>query len=230
MIQILSWNIRQGGGSRTGKIMKVLTDLRPDIIILSEFRNNHSGQFIRTALLKENYHFQAVSLGKSDTNSVLIVSRFPFNTKLFPKSDPEFYHNVICAEFDAFSVYGVYLPHKKKHLLFNLLIDEVDNSSKPTIIAGDYNTGVNYVDQKGNSFWYTDELSTLTKKGMIDAFRHIHGDVKEYSWFSHQGNGYRYDHTYVDDDLLPIVTQCYYLHKVREENISDHAPMVLEIG
>jgi len=103
-------------------------------------------------------------------------------------------------------------------------------SQQCIIIAGDYNTGINHVDQVGKSFWYEDELIKLKKNGYVDAFRHIHGDIKEYSWYSHQGNGYRYDHTYVDEALIPIVKDCYYLNSWREEKLSDHSPMVLELG
>ena len=78
--------------------------------------------------------------------------------------------------------------------------------------------------------WYTDKLTALEKENYVDAFRHIHGQKEEYSWFSHQGNGYRYDHTYLSESLLPIVKNCYYIHEWREEGLSDHSSMVLELG
>jgi len=86
------------------------------------------------------------------------------------------------------------------------------------------------VDQKKKSFWYEDQFIELTQELGKDAYRHIHEDKLEYSWFSHQGNGYRYDHTIVTPDLVPIITNCYYLQDYREQKISDHAPMVLELG
>ena len=85
------------------------------------------------------------------------------------------------------------------------------------------------MDQKGSSFWYTDELKKLNDLDLHDAFRHVHGDVESYSWYSHHGNGYRYDHTYVHKDLLPLVKQCDYIHEAREEKWSDHSPMILEL-
>ena len=100
----------------------------------------------------------------------------------------------------------------------------------PCVIAGDLNSGINGLDQKGNSFWYEDDLKTLDKKGIKDVFRIINGDVKEYSWYSHQENGYRYDHFLADEKLIPVIKSCYYEHSVREAKISDHAPMILELG
>lgn len=123
----------------------------------------------------------------------------------------------------------MYLPHKKKHTLFKTLVNRVAEV-KPMIFCGDMNTGLNYVDQDGHSFWYEDDMKELLRIGMVDAFRYIHGQVKEYSWYSHQGNGYRYDHTLIHQDLLPLLKECYYVHDCRVEGHSDHSPMVLILG
>jgi len=229
MLSILSWNIRQGGGTRVLKITSKIIGLKPAVVVLSEFRNNEKGQQIRGVLLKAGYRYQNVSAAPSSENSAAIFSLLPCNHFLFPKADATFPHNVVCSEFEAFKVYGMYLPHKKKHQLFDFLLDSIGDEI-PSILAGDFNTGKNHIDQKGNSFWYTDKLRALEKKDYVDAFRHIHEQKEEYSWFSHQGNGYRYDHTYLSKNLLPIVKNCYYIHEWREEGLSDHSPMVLELG
>lgn len=228
-MKFLSWNIQQGGGTRVLGILKFINEQKPDVLVLSEFRNNKQGIIIRQKLLEKSYFSQAVSLPHSDTNSVLIASKFPSDTRLFVNTKMDFGHDVIAADYDAFHLYGVYLPHKKKHKLFDLLQDQVVKCN-PAIIMGDFNTGKNFIDQKKDSFWYTEDLKKLEKLGMQDAFRHIHGQVEAYSWFSHQGNGYRYDHIYVHEDLLPLVKACDYIHKAREEKLSDHSPMILELG
>ena len=228
MLKLLSWNIQQGGGSRTRGIIKFIAQQKPQIIVLSEFRNNDSGTFLRTKLLELKYQFQFVSLSTSDTNSVLIASQLPCHSRLFIDTGINYAHDVIAVDFEAFHLYGVYLPHKKKHQLFDLLEKEIQQYS-PTIIMGDFNTGKNFIDQKGDSFWYTAELTRLEKAGMQDAFRYVHGDVETYSWYSHQGNGYRYDHIYTSQDLQPIIKQCDYIHEAREKKLSDHSPMILEL-
>ena len=230
MFKILSWNIRQGGGSRVIPICKSVAKLNPTVAIFSEFRNNKSGIKIRTLLLQVGFRYQFVTHAASDANSVLIASKMPCTNSLYFNSDKEFSSNIQSIHFEAFNVMGVYLPHKKKHQLLPFITDLVCESESPYIIAGDFNTGINYIDQKGNSFWYTDQLEELYKARYLDAFRHIHGEVKEYSWYSHQGNGYRYDHTYVHNSILPIIKGCYYLHSWREAKMSDHSPMVLELG
>jgi hypothetical protein len=41
MLKILSWNIRQGGGTRLQKIVDSLAEINPEVIVLSEYRNNN---------------------------------------------------------------------------------------------------------------------------------------------------------------------------------------------
>jgi exonuclease III len=229
MIKILSWNIRQGGGSRIAKIISTIRKSEAQIITLNEFRNNKSGTRLRTELLNLGYRHQMVTNANADTNSVIIASIFPFDSKLFPHSDPNYSQNIACASFDAFDVYGVYFPHKKKHRLFGFLQEHLPYQP-PSIITGDFNSGINGIDQKGQSFWYESEFKSLSTIGYQDAFRHKNGSIEEYSWYSHHGNGFRYDHTFVHEDLLPIVKNCFYTHDLRQEGISDHSAMYLLLG
>ncbi len=230
MLKILSWNIQQGGGSRHLKIIEAIKYENPHIVVLSEYRNNTRGQAIKSALKRAKFGYQIWPETSSQKNSVLLASVLPFKGSVFPKSDPNYAHSIVQAEFEAIELYGCYLPHKKKHQLIPFLQDQILNSDKPSVIVGDLNIGINSVDQKGNSFWYQDELEALFESGMVDAFRLIHGPIKEYSWYSHQGNGYRYDHSYVQKEIKSVVTNCYYLHGYREQKYADHSPMILELG
>lgn len=230
MIKILSWNIQQGGGSRLAGIVSALQKIEAQIVVLSEYRNNESGIRLRHRCLGLGYRYQYVSQAKANDNSVIILSRFPCQSELFTDIDPLYSANVVKVEFDAFAVYGMYLPHKKKHRIFDTLLTRVQSESKPMILCGDLNTGVNYVDQVGNSFWYENEFEMLITHGCIDAYRHVHGDKKDYSWYSHQGNGYRYDHTLIHRDMSSLISTCDYLHEYREKGLSDHSPMLLILG
>lgn len=230
MFSILSWNILQGGGNRYLQILHQVNTFKPTVCVFSEFRNNQTGALIRNGLLNAGYRFQHVTNAAKDDNSVIIASSMPFDAQLHPHADIAFANNILSVHFDVFSVMGVYLPHKKKHKLFDFMIDHVLKSVKPFIITGDFNSGINGLDQQGDSFWYSDKLLELQKIGYLDAFRYINGDTKEYSWYSHQGNGFRYDHTYISEALLPIIKSCKYIHQWREAKYADHSPMWLELG
>lgn len=227
MLSILSWNIRQGGGSRVVGIIQALVKSKATIVVLSEYKNNDKGEMIRAKLLSAGYRYQAVTSARPDVNSVLIASKLPCNTVLHPKADTEYAHNIVEIQTEALNLIGVYLPHKKKHTLLPYIQQVISATETPYVIAGDYNTGINGVDQVGSSFWYQPEMLAFGKLGYVDAFRVKHNTAIEYSWYSHQGNGYRYDHTYIHEMLLPIIKRCEYLHTWREQKLSDHSPMLL---
>lgn len=225
-MKILSWNIRQGGGSRVLMILDVLNAENPDIIALNEWQNNKSGLQLQMGLLRLGYIYQVVPAAKPNINSAFIASRYPCSSTIYNNIDDEYSANVVTAKYEAFDLHSVYFPHKKKHRLLDFFL-QLESESKPQIIVGDYNTGINGVDQKGDSFWYESDFKALLSKGYVDAFRHVNGAILEYSWYSHQSNGYRYDHTLVSSDIVPLVGNCSYLHQYREAKISDHSPMLL---
>ncbi len=228
MLSILSWNIRQGGGTRTTKIARKLIHQNAEVLVLSEFQNNANGALLRSHLLKAGYLHQGVGHTTDLSNTVLIASKIPCDFIQCPEADPNYSASIIRADFGFIHIYGMYLPHKKKHRLFDFLKSDLENNTS-SILVGDFNTGKQHIDQKGNSFMYSEQLDALEDMGYFDAFRRMNGQVKEYSWYSHQGNGYRYDHTYLHKDLMPILKDCAYLHDWREEKLSDHSPMIVTL-
>ena len=97
------------------------------------------------------------------------------------------------------------------------------------VLMGDFNTGINHLDQKGNSFWYSEYLAKFKEEGLVDAFRLQWGKVKEYSWYSPQGNGFRYDHCWVSNYIATNLRECFFDHEVRENKLSDHSLMHLKL-
>jgi exonuclease III len=226
--RLFSWNIRQGGGTRVTAIVETITKANAHVLVLSEYRNNPRGEEIIRRLKSAGFSQFQTTDSAANENSVIIASRLPFQAQGFSDRVVAYPHAMICAEFSAFDVYGMYLPHKKKHTWFDVILDRIA-LDKPCILTGDFNTGKNFIDQSKNSFWYTEKLEAIEEIGYVDAFRHMHGDVREYSWYSHQGNGYRYDHTYVHPAIAPLISDCRYDHESRQANHSDHSPMILDL-
>jgi len=229
-LKVIAWNIRQGGGTRINKIFEVLKNENAHVIVLSEYRNNRNGALLRNKLLSIGYRHQFVTSSSSNVNSVMIASKLPGDGILHPNADPEYGDNIIELRFPFFGVLGGYFPHKKKHILFDYIHKTHIRSELPYLITGDFNSGKNFIDQRGNSFWYQEDLVRWEKCGYLDAFRLVRGDTKEYSWYSHQGNGFRYDHAYISPLLSEIIADCRYLHAYREKKISDHSPLVISFN
>ena len=76
---------------------------------------------------------------------------------------------------------------------------------------------------------YSNFFEYFENIGLMDAWRFINKNKKEFSWYSHKQNGFRLDHFFVDKKLESSITACYYDHKLREENISDHSSITLTI-
>lgn len=229
MIKIVSWNIQQGGGSRVLEICDVLVGSGAQILGLNEFKNNVVGEKIRSFLLKKGYIHQFVGMADSNTNSVLVASKLPFDAGHFSKKSKSYPHAIIKASFSAFDLFVMYLPHKKKHKLFDTIMAEMKQNEKG-IFIGDFNSGKQFIDQKGDSFWYSAYFETMEEHHYVDAWRLKNGNTKEFSWYSHQGNGYRYDHIYLHENITQVVSACYYEHDWRMRKISDHSAMILELG
>ncbi len=227
-MKIVSWNIRQGGGTRIRGILRKIKEHDAEIVILSEFQNGKRGDEIKVGLDKLGYNYIGTTQARSRLNSVVIASKFKSDFTSFENEIEDFPQSILQMNLDDLVVYGVYLPHKKKHQLFPFLFDRIV-SQQNVVIAGDYNSGINGLDQKGSSFWYEDELKKLISIGYTDAFRVVNGMKEDYSWYSHQGNGYRYDHSWMNISLAKKIISCDYDHDSRISKLSDHSLMYVEI-
>mgnify|MGYP001185755949 FL=1 len=228
---ITTWNIRHGGGKRTKEIDSVIKDnMNSDVFILTEFRNNDNKEIIKKSF--NLYGFTNVFVTSSDkkTNSILIASKEEYKAEFFD-SLKDHKQRVVKIKSSKLSIYGCYFPQQKlKKDVFGFLLKElVKNKDENIIIAGDLNTGKHYIDEKGASFYCSEYLYELEKEGMVDAWRLINGNKKEYSWYSSAGNGFRIDHFFVTNSLKNSVAECFYNHSYRENKFSDHSLMSLKL-
>ncbi|MDP6605865.1 MAG: hypothetical protein QF664_06375 [Dehalococcoidia bacterium] len=70
----------------------------------------------------------------------------------------------------------------------------------PALLIGDTNTGRTGLDEQSPVFGARSErwMLGLAHAGWADAFRHLHGERREYTWYSpNAGNGFRLDQAFV---------------------------------
>jgi exodeoxyribonuclease III len=65
--------------------------------------------------------------------------------------------------------------------------------------------------------------------GLVDAFRALHPNIVDHSWFGRSGSGYRFDHIFVSRTARDQVRRCQYVHGPRLAGLSDHAPMSMTL-
>ena len=228
-MKITTWNIRHGGGSRIEAIKAVLDSIQAsDVLVITEFRPNKNATLICGHLDALGFTSQFKTVEEPKKNGVLVVSKIPFEGSVDPALS-EHSHRVAIAQFPEFKLFGCYFPQQKeKQKVFDYLINACEESGNK-VITGDINTGLHRLDEQGSSFYCADALQSLNDGAMPDAFRYLHGDKREYSWFSNAGNGFRIDHFMVSRQLLDCVLSCEYDHRPRESKASDHSLMTMEV-
>ena len=112
---------------------------------------------------------------------------------------------------------------------------------KPIIICGDLNVAASEIDLKNpqanrNNAGFTDKEREAFQKllgcGFVDAYRYLHPDKVEYSWWSYMRNarannaGWRIDYFLISDWAADKIRECRIDTYVMG---SDHAPVVLDI-
>jgi len=125
---------------------------------------------------------------------------------------------------------------------FPTFVQSLKAEEKPVIICGDFNICHREIDihnpvANRNSPGFLPQerqwLSDFLADGLVDCWRHLHPDEREYSWWTYRFNaraknlGWRIDYILADARITGRLERCVIL---KEARFSDHAPVLLEIG
>jgi exodeoxyribonuclease-3 len=229
MPRLLFWNVRHGGGARVPGLLAAIGAHRPDVVALGEFRNNSAGAALREGLAALGLVFQRSGRVAARTNTLLLASRVPLRP--LPGGAPAGGgHRVLLNEVGGIRLATAYLPVLRDKLPFleRLVGLPARWRRGPALLVGDLNTGRHHVDEPGAIFVGTAFLDRLEAQGWRDGFRRIHGAAREYTWYSHRGNGYRLDHAYATPAMAGRLRDVRYGHRERAAGLSDHAPMIVD--
>jgi exonuclease III len=232
-IRIVSLNIQNGGGKRTGRIADWLATKTTSAVILPEWRNNASGQCIRRSLDRGLRTVAAVRA--TSQNSLLLAARDLTEWReVTPPSSAR--GGLILIELgQGIQLLGCYFPQRRaKAPFFQQCIHLAKKRPDvPLVMIGDINTGRNDLDIEGNGrrFFCDDLFEALTKEaGLIDLWRARHGDRREWTWCS-PSNGFRIDHVFGNKAFIAgfPTFRCAIDHAPRKSGLSDHSAVVLEV-
>jgi exodeoxyribonuclease III len=110
-------------------------------------------------------------------------------------------------------------------------------SGGPALFVGDTNSGQPGLDEESAAFnereggW----IESLARAGWRDAFRHLRGTARAYTWYSpNAGNGFRLDQAYLNPALLPSLAGARYAwgrHRTApgRSALSDHAALLVDL-
>ncbi len=158
---------------------------------------------------------------------------------------------VLRTDFPNFSLLNIYFPsgssgdarqaHKMQFLHdIGDYLAEVRAQQPKLIVVGDYNIAHTEQDihnpkanAKSSGFLPEERawMSGFLAGGMVDAFRSLHPELVEYSWWSFRGGarannkGWRIDYQMVSESLRPVLAKAYHL---KDDLHSDHCALVVE--
>ena len=231
-MRLLAWNIRQGGGSRLPRIAAALAHHEAEIVVLSEYRGGQSAARLLAVLDALGYHYATTLMPPLGRTGVLIAARCAFHehgTLSIGLPEP---YRMVSVGFASFRLVGVYMPNLlAKVPYWEALIAALLGDCRGAALAiGDFNTCRPYLDEAGaidRTAHYMDRIGEI---GFCDLWRNRNPAVREYSWFSTRGNGFRIDHAFLSATLAARAGSIRYSHDERLAGISDHSPLILDLG
>jgi len=243
------WNIRAGGGRRAQAIGDQLIAWHPDVIGLSEFRGTPASRSLAARLAEAGWPHQIRTTDPAHPprNALLLASRWPLRRRRVAGM-PILRDRWLLARVDAphpFTMGVLHAPNftapERKYPFLEAILDIAARwRLGPALIGGDTNSGLRDLDEEnplGPQFHREYAfIAGMGEHGWADAFRHLHGARREYTWYSHRNNGFRLDHVFLSAHLTPHLTACRHdwgtnpADPDRREGLSDHAAVVLDFG
>ncbi|QCX53551.1 exodeoxyribonuclease III [Elizabethkingia sp. JS20170427COW] len=253
-MKIISYNVNGIRAAFNKDMPKWLASANPDVICFQE--SKAQPEQIDVAAFEElGYQSFWHSAEKKGYSGVGIA------TKIAPKHIEygtgidyiDFEGRVIRADFEECSVISVYVPSAtnidrldfKMKFCYDFLdyLKELKKEIPNLIVCGDFNICHEEIDihnPKGlsNTSGFLpierEYLSIFLEKGAFtDAFRFMHPETVQYSWWSYRANarannkGWRLDYTMISNSIQQNITRAVILPEAQH---SDHCPVMVEMS
>jgi exodeoxyribonuclease-3 len=241
-LRVVGLNLLLGGGTRVATLVDAINRLEADVAVLPEFRpTGHRACELLNALDTAGLRYAAWTTPPDPLvpNGVAIVSRTPFASVSHPLATSPNTHRVLQVELAGIDIVGVYFPLDAPKVRFwreEFLPWVGTRLGSPTLVIGDWNSGRHHADEAGAKLLASKEFEAMASTGWTDAWRAIHPDGREYTWYSRRSwNGFRLDHAFLTPALAPRLLDARYDHTTRPDRadvkvtVSDHSAMVVDL-
>ncbi|MFD8560644.1 endonuclease/exonuclease/phosphatase family protein [Streptosporangium canum] len=245
-VRVLTWNVQHASPARTRRQAEWLAAQDADVLVLTEVAPG--GHALTQAL--DDHGFIVHPADGAGDYLTLVASRIGKQQPVPEIRPSHLPHRCVAVrlhldEGPSVGVVGLYVPSRGPQERRNVdkrafqdavakllptLADDLAVTG-PVVITGD----LNVVDPGHRPHhavfgrWEYDFYTAFTDAGYGDAFRHLHPDTVDHSWYGRRsGAGYRFDHTFCSP--IGAVTTCFYLHQPRTTGLSDHAAMTATIA
>ena len=243
-MRIISWNIRAGGGRRAAEIAEQLRAWHPDVVVLCEYRATEPSHALAEHLKSCGLRFQRTTAdpGHRSVNTILVASRYPARTVHLgcAPDEPHRWLHVNISAPQALAVLAVHVPNRasgRKYPFLNALADAARAwRGSPALVIGDSNSGRIAIDEEAPAFNSIEDrwMVRMEQLGWRDAFRLVHPERREFTWYSPNGNnGFRIDQAFLHPQLVPRLIAIAHrwggADRDRRDRLSDHAALVLDL-
>jgi exodeoxyribonuclease-3 len=250
-VRLVSWNIRAGGGVRVAALAARLASWRPDVAALCEFRATPPSAALAQALAAQGLVHQLTTADprRPPENALLVASRWPLRPPAAASHSPREPARWLLAEVAAprpFALGAMHVPNRetgrKWPFLDAVLALATAWPEAPAVFLGDTNSGRPGLDEaRGTRSGFNAReggfLDGLEAAGWRDAFRHLHGAARAYTWYSpNLGNGFRIDQAFLSPALVPALRAVRHVWGRRRAGgrppggPSDHAALLVDLS
>jgi exodeoxyribonuclease-3 len=245
-VRIVAWNIRAGGGGRAALLAGQLRRWRADVVALCEFRATPPSLALARALAELGLAHQLTTAHPAtpSANALLVASRWPLGRlrARHAPSEPGRWLLATVAAPRPFALGAMHVPNRVSGRKWPYLDSALAVAERwrggPALLLGDTNSGQPGIDEESLAFNQREGswIESLGRLGWRDAFRHLHGQAREYTWYSpNGGNGFRIDQAFLNPALLTLLAGMRYDwgHRAglrgRAAALSDHAALLLDL-
>jgi exodeoxyribonuclease III len=244
----MTWNVQHASATRSQRQAAWIASQPADVIILTEVAPTDGGMALIRILIESGFTTIA-PLQKGVGYQTLVASRVG-DIEPCPQIQTSHLPGRCVAarlNFDGcqtIGIVGLYVPSRgnrerrnvDKKAFQNAVTDLLPQLAGllavdgPILIAGDLNVVEPNHRPHHQVFgaWEYDFYKAFARAGFVDAFRHLHPELLDHSWYGRRsGDGYRFDHIFCSN--ADSLADCQYHHEPRNSGLSDHSAMTASI-
>jgi hypothetical protein len=244
-MRVVFWNIRAGGGVRAAAIARQIGAWEADAVALAEFRGTPpSGELARDLARRGLPHqWPTADPARPGVNGLLLASRWPLRRLRLPCAPAEPCRWLLARLLapKPLTLGVMHVPNRiggrKCPYLDAVLATARRRWATPALLVGDTNSGRIGLDEEVPAFNRIEDgwMRELDEAGWRDAFRHLRGTARAYTWYSpNGGNGFRIDQAFLNPALQPRLRALRYdwgrPSRLTGRRASDHAALVLDLA
>jgi exodeoxyribonuclease-3 len=204
-LRMFTLNISGPSVDRAERLLTALDRLDPEVLVLTETRNNAGTRLLLDAYRERQYTVLAPIPVTSGGRGVAVIHRLPAGAPRL-STPVELSERIVVSRIEGdrpLTLVGVYVPsrdaseakiRRKRVFLTQMTSLLQDLSLEDTVVVlGDLNIVSRSHVPKYPAFrsWEYDALEAISATGLVDAFAVLNPGVQAHSWIGRKGAGYR---------------------------------------